>query len=140
MLDERSLRKPSCSEEDSTPVAMADGQTWMLRRPVLRLRPKFSGGRATASKLSPYLEGGSELESLLDAVTADGDFVQAAINVGAYLLSFNYDLTDGQLEELFSFTSSSGEDPLAWVREIVQVANGVAAPKGPTGGGSAASS
>lgn len=135
---ESSARRPTFSEEGSARVVMADGQEWALRRPSLRLRPKFSGGRAVSAATSPYLEGGSELESLLAAVTADGDFVAAAMSVGAYLLSFNYDLTDADLEALFAFGGSDAEGTLGWARRIMQVANGIDAPKAPTSGGDAA--
>lgn len=139
MLNEASLRRPTFSLEDSVAVVMADGQEWFLRRPVLRLRPKFAGGRATSSTMQPFLEGGSELVSLLEAITADGDFVQAAINIGAYLLGFNYDLADEHLEELFSFPASC-DGEIGWMRQIVQIANGVDVPKAPTSGGDAVSS
>lgn len=135
-LDEIALRKSSFSEEDSARVEMADGQRWALRRPVLRIRPKFENGRAVATPMLPYLEGGSELQSYIDAVNADGDFVTAALNVGAYLLSFNYDLSDDQLAELFSF-AEGGDDQFDWIGRIVRVANGIDAPKGPTSGGDA---
>lgn len=135
MLDEKSLRRDCFNLEDSSPVVMADGQEWHLRRPVVRIRPKFERGRAIATKAAPYLEGGEELPALLDALTADADFVQAAINVGAYLLSFNYNLSDAQFEELFAFEDDEGDGRFDWMRRIVQVANGADAPKAPTSGG-----
>jgi hypothetical protein len=140
MLDERSLRKPTCSVEDSTPIVMADGRPWLFRRPFLRMRAKFAGGKAAESRMVPYLEGGSELESLLDALTGEGDFLAAVMNIGAYLLSFNYDLSDEALGEIFSFAAISGDDPMEWARQIVRCANGADAPKAPTSGGAAASS
>ncbi len=141
-MNEAEFRKPTFDLEDTVPVTLGDNTEWRFPRIWFSLRPRFSGGRATAMKLTS--SAGTEFDALKQAVEdapgdEGGDWTLAAANLAAYLLSLNYDLTDEQLQELLVFPTT-GEHAFALFRTIMAVASGTADPKAPTTSGSDAPS
>ena len=129
MIDEKALRKPTFDETNSSPVVLADGQTWYLPKPWLEVRPTFRGGRAVESV--PVLTCGPAFDSLKNTVeNAEGDeIITAGATLTAHMLLVNYDLTDEQLAALLIFRAE-----VAWLREAMAVANGASAPKASSAG------
>ena len=129
MLDEKAVRKATFDELNSAPVVLADGQTWHLPKPFLRLRPKFSAGRAAS--YGPLTTTDPIWNELRQAVqdSAETETLSAIANLGAYMLLRNYDLTDDQLGDLFAWDMSQN-----WTSEILSIANGRTGPKQSSGG------
>jgi hypothetical protein len=129
MLDEKALRKSTFDEANSAPVVLADGQSWFLPKPFLRLRPKFSGGRAAG--YGPLTTADPVWNELRQAVQDSGesDTLSAIASLGAYMICRNYELTDDQLGDLFSWDSNQ-----TWAAEVISIANGRTGPKASSGG------
>jgi len=136
MIDEKTRRKPNFDERNSSPVVLADGQTWHLPKPWLELRPVFRDGKpVTAYGL---LTSGAELDELVEAIGEAETFraqVVGAASLAARLLLHHYDLSDADLDELLRFRVS---DPasLAWMENVIEIATGQSGPK-PSGAGNA---
>lgn len=130
MLDEKALRKPSFQPE-SNPVVLADGQTWWLAKPSIRLRPSFSGGHAVSVKArTTWGDAFDEMVESVESNTATDSF-NAILNLGAFMLSQNYNLTDGDLEDLFVVTL--GDEPSGVLSEIMSTARGEGPKRSPDG-------
>ncbi len=129
MLDEKSLRRSTFDANNSAPIELADGQTWLLPKPWLEVRPTFRGGRAVDSV--PTLTCGPEFDALKDAVhEAEGDgIIETAATLAAHMLLLNYDLADEQLATLLRF-----RDGAVWLREMMRIANGATGPKASSAG------
>jgi hypothetical protein len=135
MLDEKALRRPTFDERNSAPVILADGQTWFVPKPWLEIRPVFRGGRAVMAYR--VLTAGPELDALVEAMAECEDLdgqVMAAASLAAYLLCWQYDLTDAELDGLLAFRAA---DPasLNWLRDVCAVATGRSGPKVCSAGG-----
>lgn len=119
MLNEMEKRRPEFAPE-SNPVVLDDGQTWYLPKPMVSLRPQFSGGKSAG--LAAMTTLGDEFDSLIKAIDDGNEFNRAieageidaepydlatnindVLNVGAFLLLRNYDLTDAELISLFAW-------------------------------------
>jgi hypothetical protein len=128
-LDEEMHRKTGFDQANSAPVVLADGQTWYLPKPWLEVRPVFRGGKpATAYRV---LTCGAELDGLIEALSDADDLDQQVIGVAslaAYMLRWNYDLDDAELDQLLAFRCS---DPasLQWMRDTIAIATGQSGPK-----------
>lgn len=131
MLDEKALRRPTFQPE-SAPVVLADGQTWWLAKPTIRLRPSFGGGKAVS--VATRTTWGDDFDALAESVDSGTavDMFNAILNLGAFMLSQNYDLADSDLEDLFVVTIS-GDEPSELLGDIVKIAKGQA-PKPSPGG------
>jgi hypothetical protein len=129
MLDERSLRRPSFDESNSAPVVLADGQTWYLPKPFLRLRPVFGGRRATG--FGPVTTSDPEWNELRRAIqdAAEGEILIPIANLGAHMLARNYDVSDDQLGDLFGWDENQ-----TWASSVMAIANGRTGPKAGSGG------
>jgi hypothetical protein len=129
MIDEKQHRRPTFDQANSAPVVLADGQTWWLPKPFLRLRPKFSGGRAAG--YGPLTTSDPIWNELRQAVNDAGeaDTLSTIASLGAYMLCRNYDLNDDELTDLFAWDANQ-----SWAHEVLVVANGRTGPKAGSGG------
>lgn len=141
MLDEQALRRPGFKE--GTPVVLADGQAWHLRRPVVRFVPSDSdvGFRACLS-----LARGDGYDALLTAwqsaaeaaredESASARAVAAELALGRAVLTANYDLTTEQLAELLQFGFDPDDEEAFRIRSEVLAAATGDDPKPSAGGG-----
>jgi hypothetical protein len=134
MLDEKTHRKPTFDEANSAPVVLADGQTWYLPKPWLEVRPVFRGGKPTSAYR--VLTCGAELDELIEAM-ADADDLDAQViaiaSLAAYMMRWNYGLSDSELDELLAFRCS---DPasLRWMQDVFAIATGRSGPKASSAG------
>jgi hypothetical protein len=100
-LDEKALRRETFVEGE--PVVLADGQTWELRRPVVRFaRANNDVGVRRVLKLV----GDDSFESLCAAYEACEpglDLVRRELALGEAVLLANYDLTLDQVTQLLQF-------------------------------------
>ncbi len=141
-MNEAEFRRLDFNLENTTPVVLGDGTAWHLPRIWLSLRPSFSGGKATAMKLTS--SAGTEFDVLRQAaddaaVAGDDGWPMAVASLGAYLLLQNYALDDAHLEALLVFPTT-GENAYELLRTIMGVANGRHDPKETETSGSAAPS
>jgi hypothetical protein len=136
VLDERAKRRESFDERHSEPVTLADGQAWHLVKPWLEVHASFAGGKAQSA--IPVLTYGPELEELVEAIGSCQDnaaLLCGAASLGAYLLRWNYDLSDSDLDTLFAFRIGD-PDSWDWAKAVMDVATGQSGPKrGAVGGG-----
>lgn len=135
MLNETSRRKPNFDERNSSPVVLADGQTWYLPKPWLEVRPIFRAGKA--QKALAVFTNGPELDDLVEAIAdADGlrQQVVGAASLAAHLLRWHYELSDADLDQLLCFRLA---DPASvqWVETAIAVATGNNGPKVSSAGG-----
>jgi len=129
VLDEQAKRKPNFSVRNSASVVLADGQTWWVPKPWLEIRPVFRRGRAVQSY--PVLTHGPQLDELVTALADSEDRfsqIEAVASLAAHLLSWHYDLTNAELDQLLAFRVAD-EDSSKWLREIFAVATGQSGPK-----------
>jgi hypothetical protein len=137
-LDEKALRRPDW--QDGQACRLADGQDWVLARPVVRWVPDDGelGARVRVRmKGDPALAAGFEAAyARLQEVNASerlrvAEMAAAELACVQILLRVNYDLTAAQAAELLQFGYSQEADPEGWqVRdECMNVVYGVAAPK-----------
>lgn len=136
MLDETALRRENFDEATSEPIALADGQTWHFPKPYLELRASFQNGGAAEAR--PVLTHGREIEEMLDAIERSDDDATILVKsaaLAARLLSFHYELSDDDLNQLFSVRTG---EPASWdwVRAVIDVATGRTGPKRGSGGAS----
>jgi hypothetical protein len=135
MIDEKSRRKPNFDERNAAPVVFADGQTWYLPKPWLEIRPVFRDGRAAAAYPVPTC--GTELDALIEAVAGADDRlaqVAAVATLAAELMSWHYDLSDADLDQLLAFRLAN-EASMNWIREVFAIATGQSGPKVYSAGG-----
>lgn len=104
LLAEAALRRPTF-QADSVPVVMADGQPWYLPRPYVELCPRFENGRLATIGSETHL--GDDFDALVVAAApseATGGVTYGAIlDLGAFLLRWNYELSDEQLGRLLRY-------------------------------------
>jgi hypothetical protein len=129
MTDERSRRKTLFDETNSVAVVLADGQTWYVPKPWLELRPGFRDGKAVGA--FTVLTYSREVDDLIARLADSQTFVDQMSTVAtlaAWLLQFQYDLTDADLDQLLAYRRN---DPasLAWARTVIEVATGRSGPK-----------
>lgn len=129
MIDEKSKRKPNFDEANSAPVVLADGQAWHVPKPWLEVRPVFRGGKPVSAYR--VLTCGPELDELVEALAESDELdaqVVAVASLAAYMLRWNYDLTDADLDQLLAFRCS---DPasLQWMHDVFAIAVGRSGPK-----------
>lgn len=128
MLDEKLLRRPTFNEAASAPITLPGGGTWYLPKPILQLRACFVGGKRSGEAI--LCSDDPEFDRLREAVEkaasdTEADFDGSAIDLAAYMLLKNYDLTDDQLGEAFAtiFSSDRGKD---WINNVMAMAYGQA--------------
>lgn len=122
MIDEAAKRRETFDEDASSPIVLADGQSWCLRKPTIELRTTFRNGKAAAAYPVPTLS--RELDNLVAAIAEADDnnaVLIGAATLGAALLVPNYDLTDSELDTLFSGRPGD-PDSWDWARSVMDVA------------------
>lgn len=127
MLDEKALRRPTLDESTSAPVTLPGGVTWLLPRPHYRLRPTFRGGRLVREDARLCTDD-PEFDRLVKAVgnaatDPAADFDAAMIDLTAYMLRVNYDLSDEQMGEVFDVLVD-GDRRESWMKDVMAVAHG----------------
>jgi hypothetical protein len=129
MIDETAKRRPTFDGANSAPVVLADGQTWHVPKPWLEVRPIFRGGKPVSAYR--VLTCGAELDALIEAMS-DADELDAQVvgvaSLAAYMLRWNYDLADAELDQLLAFRCSDPES-LQWMRDVFAIATGRSGPK-----------
>ncbi len=128
-LSELERRKSNFDEVNSVGVTMADGQIWFLPKPWLEIRPTFRGGRATGNY--PVNTYGPEIDSLVNSIAEVEDSLErlsGIASLGAYLLTQQYTLDDGDLDGLLCFRLDD-ESSTEWARQVINVATGRSGPK-----------
>lgn len=125
MLDEHALRQPEW--KPGNPVKLADGQTWHIRKPRLRLHPVFVGQDA-AIQTSLF---GPELDPLVEIISGVAEvdahiWISARFTIVAKLLRENYELADADLFDLLVIDSEDEAN-----REMWKVLTGIARGEGP---------
>lgn len=115
-LDEQALRRPDFVP--GAPVVLADGQTYYLRRPVVRFVPDDTHESGFEVRLT--LAGEDEFAALMkkrEAAFESSEFVSvsevagAELRVGRMILLANYDLTPDQVASLLQFGYDAEADP-----------------------------
>lgn len=130
-LDEASLRREDFVP--GSPVTLADGQTWFLRRPVMRFVPDDTHESGFQVRLT--LAGDSKYNDLMkrrEAVfstatsTAVVDIAGVELAIGRLLLLSNYDIDPAHLPSLLQFGYDADSDPegAALRDEVMDVAMG----------------
>jgi hypothetical protein len=116
-LDEVTLRRPDFVEGE--PVVLADGQTWQLRRPLVRFTPaETDSGFAVVLSLNNDPQYGA-LYRRYEAVEPGCPVMAESLALARAVLLANYDLTADQVGELLQF-GASDDDPEGWrIREEV---------------------
>ena len=105
-LAEASRRKPGA---DGIPVRLADGASWIMAVP----RYRADGGPLT----DPDVDG--EIDRLFERSALSGEVALVDVwSAARTLLLANYDLTDGEFDELASFTPGRG--CLAFAATVVE--------------------
>jgi hypothetical protein len=124
-LDEMDCRRPDFGA--GTPVILADGQAWQLRRPVVRFVPDDGDERGYRTLLAlPGDPRFADLAARREALFAAGGGARLAevagieLAIGKALLLANYDLTAVQVAELLQFGYDPDTDPEgAVLRDLV---------------------
>jgi hypothetical protein len=135
MIDELAKRKENFDELNSVRVRLADGQEWAVPKPWLEIRPVFRDGRSVGNyatfSYGPELEG--LVEAMADCESRSAQLVAVA-SLAAYLLGQQYDLVDGELDQLLAFRP---DDPTSaeWVERVMEIATGNSGPKAGRAGG-----
>jgi len=125
MLDPSALQKPDC---EGTPIVLADGQPWLFRKPLVRVRRK-RGDNSTGWQVVASLSGDDgSYGKLYDAFDAlnEGDSVYGPLfGMAEHLLCLNYDLTPDQVDDLIQFAANdSDEEGVRIFQEVLAVATG----------------
>ena len=99
------------------PVILADGQTWFLPRPRIRLRPKIVDGKATIAQENSFGLEYMELVSEYYRTQADegnwNEWIVASFDLAVSVLLRNYELSPEEIESLIYFDFSEPPDPLS---------------------------
>ncbi len=129
VIDEKSRRRSSFELEHSVPVVLGDAQTWYFPKPWLEIQPCFRDGKV--ARVRSVLTYGQEMEDLIDAIRASVDdcgTISAIASLGAFMLGWNYELSDADLDTLFSFRSVEHMSA-AWPTQVIDLATGQSGPK-----------
>jgi hypothetical protein len=137
MLDEKALRKPEWKH--GVAIKLGDGQTWMMRKPRLRLVP-VEAGDVFKQRPRDAAELGPESDDLLAALfgeAEDGgiDFLTARLTIAVRLLRANYTLTAADIQELLWHERNNDENAEMW-RLVDDVIMGESPKAGPAISGS----
>ena len=117
MLDEKALRRPEFVP--GSPVVLADGQRWELRRPIVRFVPADNAnGFETRLKLDDDGTFARQLAAMEAAETGLASVV-AQLAIGRTLLVANYDLTDSQVGDLLQFGYDDSDPAGVAIRDAV---------------------
>ena len=129
MIDEPSKRRECFDETNSVAVVLADGQTWYVPKPWLELRPGFHDGKAVSAYT--VLTYNHEVDDLIQRLAEADNFVMQMSTVAtlaAWLLQFQYDLTDADLDQLLAYRRND-PDSIAWAKTVIETATGRSGPK-----------
>ncbi len=122
-LTEQSRRRPEFAE--GVPVELANGETWQFPRPQVRIRPRFEGGKVVDVAGSYIFGGDHDARMAAFHAARDGSEQAGALfEMVASLLARNYDLSDADLSDLFTFVAGSEAGERMRV-EIMEVALGI---------------
>lgn len=138
-LDEKALRKPEWNEATGQWLTLADGQSWLFPKPVVRLKPKRVEGKITLS--SSVSSFGPDFDAKVKALDDENDFVVAVFELADDLFARNYDLSEDDRLELLAWNPQPDPetgDP--FLGAIVAIARGTNAPKLSTAGSDSPSS
>lgn len=132
-LNEVEKRRPDFVP--GTPVVLADGQAWSLRRP--RVWFIVDDGNASGWRACLELDDGDDYQSLLDALYGaraiyndgadDGSvIIRSQLNLGRRLLLANYDLTPEEVGRIlrYAYDSSANPEGCRIRDEVMAVAEG----------------
>ena len=134
MLDEESLRRPDFV--DGEPVVLADGQTWYLRRPVVRFAPAENEAGFQVCLSLAGDDGFGALTEAYERVSEGTDLVRAELALGRAVLLANYDLTPAQFGLLLRFGYSEDDPEGSRLRDdVMAVATGRGKGRSDAGGG-----
>jgi hypothetical protein len=125
MPDPEALCKDGC---EGTPIVLTDGNAWVFRKPVVRVRRKRSDN-GTGWQVAASLAGDNgSYGKLYDAFESlqEGDSVYGPLfGMAEYLLLLNYDLTPEQVDDLVQFAANDAdEEGLRIFQEVLAVATG----------------
>lgn len=138
--DETALRRPGAA---GVAIALADGQTWLLARPRMRLVPTVDPAADPADlaelRFGPALRSGfgpaydQLLDRYVDADTDGVDSANALLALAAYLLLTNYPGLDfDALADLLPFIPGDDANSAMW-EAIAAVALGRGPKASPVG-------
>ena len=121
-LDEVTLRRPDFVEGE--PVVLADGQTWQLRRPLVRFTPADTdSGFAVVLSLNNDPQYGS-LYRRYEAVEPGSPVMAESLALPRAVLLANYELTPEQVGELIHMppgvTKAVRIQPDTWMLEYAR--------------------
>jgi hypothetical protein len=130
-LDEPSLRRPDFRQGEA--LILADGRAWTLPKPHIVWRPaRGDDGKLTfvirpqfARHGDPFSACDREYQALHDRLVEGdaGDRVAALLNLAAFLLRLNYDVSDDQLARLLAFSPDDEANVVMW-SALLSVATG----------------
>lgn len=124
MPTESEKRRPTFDLAASHPVVMGDGQTWYLPKPHTRMRPKLAGRKVVATLV---VTDDPEFNALVQAIE-DEDSYASVVQMAAYLLDRNYDLTDDEMSEVLTYDPAD-QSPERWTIGVMNTIYGRTGPK-----------
>jgi hypothetical protein len=125
-INEESLR--SARFRGGEPVIL-EGVTYYLPKPNIEYLPIFSGGQVTESRAATDLGPGFETALTdLDDDDSEKPFLNRMVQVGAALLTFNYNLDDDALGRLLIFRPND-EANQEFFKAVIGTARGTYAEK-----------
>lgn len=138
-MDDAVLHEPSCrrsrwSETAGEWITLGDGQAWLFPKPIISLRPKFSGGRMIGRKVhadlgAEFNEVRNATKEAIDADDSEG-FEEGVVGLAVLMIQVNYDLDEDAVGELLD-SKKLTEDFLI---EVWRVASGQGPKPLPAGG------
>lgn len=143
LLNEAELRRPDF--RPGTPVVLADGQAWHLRRPLIWFVP--DDGNPSGFRMCLEVEQNDDYQGLMDSLREGSDaietegregqfkFIRAELAIGKRLLLANYDLSPEQVAVLMRFGYDKEGNPEGYrIRdEVMAVAEGLGPKQSPDG-------
>lgn len=143
-LKESSCRRPTFRE--GVAVVLADGQTWQLRRPMVRFVPSDNeAGYETCLDLDGFDGFGDLLESYEQLMGGSGtitvsEAARRELALGRAILVANYDLTLRQVGQLLKFSYDEDDVEGSRIRsDVLAVATGNDPKRSAAGDGSSVS-
>jgi len=128
-LKESACRRPTFRE--GVPVVLADGQSWQLRRPMVRFVPSDNeAGYETCLELSGSDGFGDLLESYEELMDGSrqitiAEAARRELALGRAILVANYDLTLRQVGQLLKFSYDEDDEEGSRIRsDVMAVATG----------------
>jgi hypothetical protein len=144
-LDEVALRRPDFLGGE--PIEMADGQAWILPKPMMEFVPKFAADGTITAGVATSL--GPDFDRIMEdydeacraSINEDADYqgprpMDVMMAIGVRLLQVNYDIDRDTLAGLLRWRPDDESSTDRW-RAITNVARGISLAGKPRAGGSA---